>query len=343
MALFFCRVRLPYAHLGVRSIGYVGDEFLQWLFRDCDGRVCVGTIDPSQWWDEPLAGLRVPAGLTRPRADGKYRGVYYRCTTLSTPLIDQFVRGKRDNFAELPGLWADIDIAGDNHKSASLPPTLGDAVTVYRNAGYPQPSALVATGGGLHAWWRLDTPLADRDAATELSKRWGHGLVVSGARLGWHVDYVGNTDRVLRLPGSTNQKCGSKVTARMTERVYAAEQLAEAANQWYEPPKAVEGRTGDGTFANVPMTWDEILTPHGWVVHHTEEAKTYWTRPGKDVSTGHSAVTDDRMYIFSSAVTELPIDEEMTKGYVWGLLNGYGGATRECLKAIERRRERGSR
>lgn len=318
----------------------MGDEFLQWLFSECDGRLCVGTIDPSQWWDDTRDELRFPDALLKPRRDGRYRGVYYRCTTLAYALSDQHLRGKRENFGELPGLWADIDVSGANHKQAGvLPPDLRSAASVYVNAGYPRPSALVFSGGGLHAWWKLREPVADRELATELSKRWGHGLVVSGARMGWHVDYVGNTDRVLRLPGSVNQKCGSLVTHKVVaDRVYDADQLAECANRWYEAPKDSERRpVGDGSFANVPLTWAEILTPHGWKVHHTEGEKTYWTRPGKDVSTGHSAVTDTAMYVFSSAVRDLPVDEEMTKGHVWGLLNGYGGATRECLRAIERR------
>lgn len=66
-------------------------------------------------------------------------------------------------------------------------------------------------------------------------------------------------------------------------------------------------------------TWEEILEPHGWRVHHRTTSETFWTRPGKERSKGWSATTglmgtglDDRLYVWSSSTvfqTEKPYNK----------------------------------
>ena len=50
-------------------------------------------------------------------------------------------------------------------------------------------------------------------------------------------------------------------------------------------------------------SWAELLTPHGWQVHHTEATETHWTRPGKSTTEGPSATTreDGGLYVFSTS------------------------------------------
>ncbi|MCV7566377.1 bifunctional DNA primase/polymerase [Micrococcus luteus] len=50
-------------------------------------------------------------------------------------------------------------------------------------------------------------------------------------------------------------------------------------------------------------TWDELLTRHGWQVHHRAGAETHWTRPGKSTTEGPSATTreDGGLYVFSTS------------------------------------------
>ena len=58
---------------------------------------------------------------------------------------------------------------------------------------------------------------------------------------------------------------------------------------------------------NDSTTWAGKLV--GWVEHHTRGHITYWTRPGKDPKTGHSATTNakgtDRLIAFSSSLHHL--------------------------------------
>lgn len=91
-----------------------------------------------------------------------------------------------------------------------------------------------------------------------------------------------------------------------------------------QPANRVAGsqvRPGDDF--NERASWDSILIPNGWEVHHRAGGTTYWTRPGKDRRDGHSATTGhagtgaaDRLYVMSSA-TEFNTEEPMTKLYVY--------------------------
>ena len=94
------------------------------------------------------------------------------------------------------------------------------------------------------------------------------------------------------------------------------------------------------------LTWEQILEPAGWRLHHSDRDGTrHWTRPGKEVRDGESATTGhepdrDRMYCFSDAAG-LPVGECMTKGFVWAQLN-HGGdlsAAAQAYGDIVRARE----
>lgn len=67
-------------------------------------------------------------------------------------------------------------------------------------------------------------------------------------------------------------------------------------------PQRAEGpRPGDLWAART--TWAELLTGHGWQVHHTSGVETHWTRPGKSTTEGPSATTreDGGLYVFSTS------------------------------------------
>ncbi len=85
------------------------------------------------------------------------QGVWFRCTTLAeVPLTG---RGTAEDTLAVPGIWADIDVAGPGHKHPGLPETEYDAFVVLANSGLPEPTAVLRTGGGLSAWWKYDDAL----------------------------------------------------------------------------------------------------------------------------------------------------------------------------------------
>lgn len=119
-------------------------------------------------------------------------------------------RGGEADVVALPGLWMDIDIADGKHKKRELPPTVEDAREMLR--GLPQqPSVIVRSGGGIHAWWLLEEPwlLTDRSSrlqAKAISLGFQKHLLAIGNARGWDLDLTADLARCLRSPGTLNGK-----------------------------------------------------------------------------------------------------------------------------------------
>ena len=97
------------------------------------------------------------------------------------------------------------------------------------NAITPAPTAIVATGGGYHAYWCFDRPFvvgqeADRDWIDALIKRW---VAWTGAD-----PAAADLARVLRVPGSVNRKYEPAREVRLVRvdwrRVYSLLDLERA-------------------------------------------------------------------------------------------------------------------
>lgn len=118
-----------------------------------------------------------------------------------------------NEIAGTPGFWADIDIASPAHKKKNLPPTVGDAVALARDAIGMEPSIVVHSGHGIHVWWRYKTPYVFDDS----DARDNEALILRGVtdllrdeakKHGWDCDSTHDLSRVLRVPGTMNYKRG---------------------------------------------------------------------------------------------------------------------------------------
>ena len=114
------------------------------------------------------------------------------------------------NVAGIPGLWADIDVAGPVHKKPNLPPTEEDARGLLGKLPFA-PTILVHSGHGLQGWWLFEEPWIfqgeeERYQAQALA-RWWHGkLAALFDERGWTLDATHDLARVMRLPGTYNNK-----------------------------------------------------------------------------------------------------------------------------------------
>lgn len=92
-----------------------------------------------------------------------------------------------------------------------------DALGRVRAAGYPMPTATIESGGGVHAWWRLDEPVTDAVEWHERMKAIASALGSDKAICDW--------PRIMRLPGFTNWKYEQQPRAHLWDvdptRVYA--------------------------------------------------------------------------------------------------------------------------
>lgn len=157
-------------------------------------------------------------------------------------------RARVADVGALAFLWVDLDIAGPGHESGKrLPPDRAAIRRILDACGLPE-SALVNTGGGVHAYWLLDEPIVFADepdapaahaAAAALVRNWQLTLAMHADRLGkWAVDPTHDLARVLRAPGSVNRKTTPHVGVEMIEshpeRRYAVDDvLAHVAEQDY--------------------------------------------------------------------------------------------------------------
>jgi replicative DNA helicase len=92
-----------------------------------------------------------------------------------------------------------------------------DALSRVRAAGYPMPTAILESGGGVHCWWRLTEPMRDAVAWHERMKAIASALGSDQSVCDW--------PRIMRLPGFVNWKYEQTPRAHLWDcdptRVYA--------------------------------------------------------------------------------------------------------------------------
>jgi len=91
-----------------------------------------------------------------------------------------------------------------------------DALSRIKAAGYPMPTAIIESGGGVHTWWRLDEPVDDAEL-------WHLRMKAIAAALGSDSS-ICDWPRIMRLPGFINWKHEQRPLARLYDcdptRVY---------------------------------------------------------------------------------------------------------------------------
>jgi KaiC/GvpD/RAD55 family RecA-like ATPase len=73
-----------------------------------------------------------------------------------------------------------------------------DALARVRASGFPMPTAIVESGGGVHVWWRLSEPMTDATAWHERMRAISSALGSDQSICDW--------PRIMRLPGFVNWK-----------------------------------------------------------------------------------------------------------------------------------------
>jgi P4 family phage/plasmid primase-like protien len=132
-------------------------------------------------------------------------------------------RGAEPGVSALPGLWADVDIAGAAHKAEALPPTEQDARSLIEAVGL-EPSLVVQSGFGLQPYWLFREPYRiesddERQRLKSLSTRFQLNLRLRANARGWTMDSTADLCRVLRVPGTFNHKVDGDT--RMVTAEYA--------------------------------------------------------------------------------------------------------------------------
>lgn len=165
---------------------------------------------------------------------------------------------RAEDVLAIPGLWCDIDVAGPNHKQTNLPRTMDEALEFIHSLPW-QPSIVVNSGGGVHAYWLFTTPWqfddeSDRQKAEVLSKKFGEYLIAEGLKRGWKIDNVSDLARILRLPGTHNHKSNPPKQVTMLER-HPERRYAVAEFEWlknFTPPAEHRVQSGAKSYGPIP-------------------------------------------------------------------------------------------
>lgn len=142
----------------------------------------------------------------RPRVES----VYINIAPMAKRPTARFRGGARDVYA-VPALVVDVDLAHGDHApdpKGRPHPTMNVWEELVAANPLGKPSLVVDTGGGLHAYWRLDELLEITDETRDLMKRWGDwwGNAADERGYYWDTGPSKNPDRVMRAPGTRNRK-----------------------------------------------------------------------------------------------------------------------------------------
>jgi hypothetical protein len=171
-------------------------------------------------------------------------------------------RGKGADVIALPALWIDVDFdegTGGNHKargkSGFVHPTEQEALDLI-NGMFVEPTILVRTGGGFHAWYALDRLLIPEEF--ELLDRWKEHVISVFRKAERHID-EGPFDRtrVLRLAGMANRKTVIPFTQPDGTPI-----LDPEGKQYFEPqsrPVTIHAINPD---ARYPVEFMQSIIPH---------------------------------------------------------------------------------
>jgi archaellum biogenesis ATPase FlaH len=154
--------------------------------------------------------------------------------------------GTKEHCREIPAIWVDVDFK--DTPEAEFEQRLADFKL--------SPSVIVASGGGLHVYWLLKTPVSAQDARVEPILR-GLALALGGDLA------AAEKARVLRLPGTLNHKYAPprKVELRASpvewERRYLLEDFSAIADSRpthaASAPVGTDGKIPEGQ-RNVHLT-----------------------------------------------------------------------------------------
>ncbi|OQZ96931.1 DNA primase family protein [Mycolicibacter algericus] len=133
--------------------------------------------------------------------------IWYQVNPTSGPVRTNAGRGTADAVTRLAALWCDLDVKPGGCDTLTVAEQIIDDLAQILGT---RPSVVIASGHGLQPYWPIDdAPITETftvaDAAA-LLHRWGRLVALVADRRGAQVDNVYDLPRILRVPGTINNK-----------------------------------------------------------------------------------------------------------------------------------------
>lgn len=182
-------------------------SFLRALWPENQERGALGawTLPDAECRWFPLDEAGIESAIDYAVSIQREREVYFHVASHDPAFVRKGGRGRIDTAIALPCLWADADFFKTGR--AKVYPTreqLDRALAAMRL----KPSIIVFTGGGYHVYWLLQEPVRANHRTKRLCKLWQLYLKLTHGKA---MDSTADAARILRLPGTRNQKRGEIV------------------------------------------------------------------------------------------------------------------------------------
>lgn len=189
-----------------------------------------------------------------------------------------------------------------------------------RSAQLPEPTLAVASGHGLHAYWRFDEPLFDLDLWQAIQERLIFLL---------HSDRtIKNPSRIMRLPGFRNHKpppADCRVLFGVPDRYYAVDDFTAALDGAVEPP-ADPDANGNGQHVVSP-----IVKPQPSRLTIIGRATLFAAK------VENKAEGDGRNHAGYNLSAGLKNDFQLTDDEAWPILTAWNAGNRPPMSEVELR------
>lgn len=207
--------QLGFAELLIGVLGHRDGEHTSLLYIQPDGETHTAVMDPA---DAVAAAAQLPADAN----------CYFGVNPVKGPARKNAGRGKEADVTRLAALFCELDVKPGAFPSLDIAKAVIAELSIILGT---RPSALVYSGGGVHAHW----PVSDGDdtaAAKPILRRWGRLVALVADKFGANVDNVYDLPRMLRIPGSNNNKIPGQPRAVTAEEAPGGPlELAEIAER----------------------------------------------------------------------------------------------------------------
>jgi len=132
-----------------------------------------------------------------------------------------YSRCTQENISSIVGLSLDIDVQAPHRGKDNLPATKKEAMELIESLPL-KPTTKIDSGYGYQLWYLFKEPWQfedekERKEAERLSKLWNMTAYAYAAKRGWAIDMTFNLDRLMRLPGTYNNKGDDPLPVKIVE------------------------------------------------------------------------------------------------------------------------------